>query len=270
MSTSDEPLLVVDSLSKAFGGVQAVRDASLTVRTGSITSLIGPNGAGKSTVFNLVAGALKPDSGCVRFRGQDITGRRPHAIAAAGLTRTFQSARVFERMTVMENLLVAGARHPGERLLAAFFSPRPGRAREKESRELAQDLLERTKLARLSDDYASALSGGQRKLLELARLLMTRPRLALLDEPMAGVNPSLGGELVEHLLRAREVDNVSFLIVEHDLDLVMSISDTVVVMNEGTVLVEGSPAAVQSDQRVIDAYLGGPAEPLLEQPRVQK
>ncbi len=259
-----EPLLVVRDLSRSFGGLRAVREASFDVRAGTITSLIGPNGAGKSTVFNLVAGALRPDSGTVHFAGRDITGSRPHVIAAAGLTRSFQSARVFERMTVLDNLLVAGAGHPGERLLPALLLPRPGRAREREARLLADDLLERTRLTRLRDDYAVTLSGGQRKLLELARLLMTRPRLALLDEPMAGVNPALGDELVDHLLHARAAEGVTFLLVEHDLDTVMRISDTVVVMNEGAVLTSGTPDQVRADQRVVDAYLGGPA-PAAEQ-----
>jgi neutral amino acid transport system ATP-binding protein len=255
-------LLEVEGLSRSFGGLHAVREASFAVQEGSVTSLIGPNGAGKSTVFNLVAGALRPDRGSVRFAGADITGRRPHVVAAAGLTRTFQAARVFERMTVLDNLLVAGARHPGERLLPALLLPRPGRAREAAARALADDLLERTRLTRLRDDYAATLSGGQRKLLELARLLMTRPRLALLDEPMAGVNPTLGAELVQHLLTARAADGVTFLLVEHDLETVMRISDTVVVMNEGAVLTSGTPDEVRADRRVVDAYLGGPLEPV--------
>ena len=255
------PLLAVEGLAKSFGGLQAVRDATFTVEEGSVTSLIGPNGAGKSTVFDLVAGARRPDRGSVRLAGADITGRRPHVVAAAGLTRTFQSARVFERMTVLDNLLVAGARHPGERLLPALVVRRPGRAREQQARALADDLLERTRLTRLRDDYAATLSGGQRKLLELARLLMTRPRLALLDEPMAGVNPTLGAELVQHLLDARAANGVTFLLVEHDLETVMRISDTVVVMNEGAVLTSGTPAQVRADPRVVDAYLGGPLEP---------
>jgi len=249
-------LLEVDGLIRRFGGVHAVNSASFTVEEGSITSLIGPNGAGKSTLFNVVSGFLRPHGGRVLLAGERIEGRSPHAIARAGLVRTFQTARALTRMTVRDNVLLAAADHPGERLPQVVLRPRSWRRRERAARERTDELLALVRLDRHAAALASTLSGGERKLLDFARALMARPRVLLLDEPMAGVNPTLRAQLLEHVLELREREGTTFLLVEHDLEVVMRASDTVVVMNEGRVIASGPPAAVRNDARVIDAYLG--------------
>ena len=250
------PLLEVEGLGKSFGGVAAVRDASFTVGEGSITALIGPNGAGKTTVFNLVSGFLGSDRGRITFAGQRIDRRRGDTIARAGLVRAFQAARVLPRMSVLDNMLLAAPRQPGERLVAALLTPRRVARRERDVRQRADELLELVRLSHLAGAYAGTLSGGQRKLLELGRALMVEPRMILLDEPMAGVAPVLAEQLLEHIRELRERRGVTVLVIEHDMDVVMSISDRVIVMDEGRVIVEGPPEAIQRDERVIEAYLG--------------
>jgi neutral amino acid transport system ATP-binding protein len=250
------PLLEVKGLDKHFGGVAAVRDASFAVAERSITALIGPNGAGKTTVFNLVSGFLRLDAGTVRFAGQQIERWRGDAIARAGLVRAFQAARVLTRMRVLDNMLLAAPRQPGERLITTLFAPGRVARREREVRERARELLELVRLSHLADAYAGTLSGGQRKLLELGRALMVEPRMILLDEPMAGVAPVLGEQLLEHIRELRARRGVTVLVIEHDMDVVMSISDRVIVMDEGHVIAEGAPEAIQRDERVIEAYLG--------------
>jgi ABC-type branched-subunit amino acid transport system ATPase component len=249
-------LLEVDGLVRRFGGIRAVDDASFTVDEGSITSLIGPNGAGKSTLFNVVSGFLRPDAGRVLLAGRRIDGRPPYAIARAGLVRTFQTPRSLRRMTVRENVLLAAAGHPGERLPETILRPRRARRREQSARARSDELLALVRLDGHADALAATLSGGQRKLLDFARALMTGPRLLLLDEPMAAVNPTLRVQLLEHVLELREREGMTFLLVEHDLELVMRASDTVVVMNEGRVIASGPPEVVRNDVRVVDAYLG--------------
>jgi neutral amino acid transport system ATP-binding protein len=251
-------LLEVDGLVRRFGGLRAVDGASFEVEHGSITSLIGPNGAGKSTLFNLVSGFLRADDGRVLLDGRRIDRKPSHAIARAGLVRTFQTARALGRMTVRDNVLLATAGHPGERLPLTVLRPGRARARERAARARADELLTLVRLDGHADALASTLSGGQRKLLDFARALMAGPRLLLLDEPMAGVNPALRTQLLEHILDVRDREEVTFLLVEHDLELVMRSSDRVVVMNEGRVIAAGTPAAVRSDPRVVDAYLGAP------------
>jgi branched-chain amino acid transport system ATP-binding protein len=251
-------LLEVDGLVRRFGGIRAVDGASFAVDEGSITSLIGPNGAGKSTLFNVVSGFLRADAGRVLLDGWRIEGRPPHAIARAGLVRTFQTARVLARMTVRENVLLAAADHPGERLPKTIFAQGSVRRRERAAQARSDELLALVRLEEHADALASTLSGGQRKLLDFARALMTGPRLLLLDEPMAGVNPTLRSQLLEHVLDLREREGVTFLLVEHDLELVMRASDAVVVMNEGRVIASGLPEVIRSDSRVVDAYLGTP------------
>lgn len=253
-------LLVVDGVSKRFGGLQAVDRASFSVTAGSITALIGPNGAGKTTVFNLLTGFIRSDDGAVHFDGSDVTGLKPHAIATRGLVRTFQIPRVLTRMSVLDNVMLAAPRQPGERMGAALFIPRRIKRREDEVREQAHEILRLVKLEALAGDYAGTLSGGQRKLLEFGRVLMTEPRLILLDEPMAGVNPALGEQLLEHVLEMQATRGVGFVFIEHDMDVVMSYAERVIVMDEGQVVADASPEEVRADPRVIEAYLGRHAD----------
>jgi branched-chain amino acid transport system ATP-binding protein len=246
--------LQVRDIVRAFDGVRAVDGASLDVEAGSITGLIGPNGAGKSTLFNCISGFLRPQSGRVLLDGKRIDRRGPHRIARVGLVRTFQTPRALTRMTVLENVMLAAPRHRGERL-GGSLAP-SARRREREVKVRAAELLELVRLDGHAAALAGTLSGGQRKLLDLVRALMAEPRILLLDEPMAGVSPTLRVELLEHILALRERDGITLLIVEHDLDFVMRASDRVIVMNDGRVITHGSPDEVRADERVIDAYLG--------------
>jgi branched-chain amino acid transport system ATP-binding protein len=246
--------LQVHDVVRAFDGVRAVDGASLDVEAGSITGLIGPNGAGKSTLFHCISGFLRPQSGRVLLDGKRIDGRASHRIARAGLIRTFQTPRALTRMTVLENVMLAASHHRGERL-GGSLAP-SARRREREVTVRAGKLLELVRLDGHSRALAGTLSGGQRKLLELVRALMAEPRILLLDEPMAGVSPTLRVDLLEHILALRERDGITLLIVEHDLDFVMRASDRVIVMNDGRVIAHGSPDEVRADERVVDAYLG--------------
>jgi neutral amino acid transport system ATP-binding protein len=232
------------------------------VRRGSITALIGPNGAGKTTAFNLVTGFLRPDAGRVRFGDVEVTGRRPDRIARLGMVRTFQLTRVLGKLRVIDNVLLAAPDQPGERLGTALVRPRAWRPRERDLREEAMALLAEVGIADRAEDYAATLSGGQRKLLELARLLMAEPRLVLLDEPLAGVNPVLGARLLRHMHSLRDELGTTFLFIEHDMEVVLGNADRVLVMAEGRLIASGPPAEVRRDQRVIDAYLGAHAEGL--------
>jgi neutral amino acid transport system ATP-binding protein len=250
------PILVVSEVVRTFGGLRAVDGASLDVEGGSITALIGPNGAGKSTLFNVVSGFLSAERGSVQFEGRRIDRAASHRIARRGLVRTFQVPRAFTRLSVLDNVLLAAPDHPGERLSGLLLRPGRARTRERNARERAEGLLTLVRLEEHANDYAGVLSGGQRKLLDFARVLMAEPRLVLLDEPMAGVNPTLGRQLLEHVLQLRADEGMTFLFVEHDLDVVMEASDRVIVMNEGQVIASGTPAEVRSDKRVVDAYLG--------------
>ena len=249
-------MLEVRELSRSFGGVRAVDGATFAVERGSITSLIGPNGAGKSTLFNIVAGYLRGDSGFVLFDGRRIDRLPPYRVARLGLVRTFQTARGLGRLTVLENVVLAAPGHPGERLGGAWLRRRASREFERRARERALELLELVRLDGLAGDYAGTLSGGQRKLLDFARVLMLEPELMLLDEPMAGVTPVLREQLLGHILDLRRETGVTFLLVEHDMDVVMRASDRVIVLANGRVICEGGPDEVRRDPRVIDAYLG--------------
>jgi neutral amino acid transport system ATP-binding protein len=259
------PIFEADGISKRFGGIRAVDEATLSVREGSITALIGPNGAGKTTFFNVITGFFRPDRGRAVFAGREVQGRPPFVVARLGMVRTFQITKALARMPVIDNMMLAAPNQPGERLLNIVFRPAASLRREREVREQAIELLDVFNLTRLADEYAGTLSGGQRKLLELARALMTRPRLLLLDEPMAGINPTLGRRLLDHMQRLRAEEGVSFLFIEHDMEVVMNHSDRVIVMAEGRVIADGEPHEVREDRAVIDAYLGGggatPAEP---------
>jgi neutral amino acid transport system ATP-binding protein len=256
-------ILQVDDLVRSFGGIRAVDGATFEVKRGSITALIGPNGAGKTTLFNVITGFYRGERGTVVFDHDSIFGRPPYAIARRGMVRTFQITKALARMPVIDNMMLAAPDQPGEHLRNLIFRARAARRREREVRERAMELLQIFNLEPLGDDYAGTLSGGQRKLLELARALMTEPRLLLLDEPMAGINPTLGRRLLEHMHRLRDEQGVTFLFIEHDMDVVMEHAENVIVMAEGHVIATGPPGEIRRDQRVIDAYLGsGPSEPI--------
>ena len=249
--------LVVEDLRKSFGGIDAVDGVSFSVERGSLTGLIGPNGAGKSTTFNLITGVHEPDAGRVAFEGETLTGMRTSSIANSGLVRTFQIARELEEMTVLENLMLSPRDQSGETLTNAVL---PGlregvRDEERELRETVWETLELFEIDHLAEEHAGTLSGGQRKLLELARALMLDPTMLLLDEPFAGVNPTLEEKLLDRIHELRE-EGLTFLLVEHDIDLIMEHCEHVVVMHQGQVLAEGPPAEIRSNDRVIDAYLG--------------
>jgi neutral amino acid transport system ATP-binding protein len=252
-------LLAVDGVVKRFGGIHAVDGAGFDVAAGSVTALIGPNGAGKTTLFNLVTGFERADRGSVRFDDEEVARQPAYAIARRGMVRTFQLTRALAAMPVLDNMMLAAPEQPGERLSNVLLRPGAVRAREREVREQAVELLEVFGLREKADDYAGTLSGGQRKLLELARALMARPRMLLLDEPMAGINPTLGRRLLDHIQRLRSEEGMTFLFVEHDMEVVMNHSDRVIVMAEGRVIATGEPHEVRSDPAVIDAYLGSPA-----------
>jgi branched-chain amino acid transport system ATP-binding protein len=254
-----DPLLRVDDVRKSFGGIAAVDGATFDVRRGTITGLIGPNGAGKTTLFNLITGFLAPDGGRIVFRGEDITGRRPHQVFRTGLCRTFQIPREFKELTVLENLMVVPADQLGERLWAPWLRPRAVRLEESAIRERALEVLDFLKLGHVAQDDAASLSGGQKKLLELARVLMGEPDMLLLDEPGAGVNPTLMDELARAIERLVAERSVTVLLIEHDMDLVMGICDPIVVMSQGRTLAEGSPDEIRRDPRVLEAYLGARA-----------
>lgn len=258
---TNRPLLEVRDVVKQFGGLRAVDRATFQVTEGSVTALIGPNGAGKTTLFHIVAGFLRADSGQVVYAGRSILGKPAHAVAAMRIVRTFQLTKTLEAMTVLDNMMLAGPVQPGEYLRSLVLRPLAVRRRELDLRARALDVLETFDLAAKAADYAGTLSGGQRKLLELGRALMIEPRLVLLDEPMAGINPTLGARLMEHIQRLRQEQGVTFLFVEHDMEVVMNHSDRVVVMAEGRVIASGEPHAVRRDQAVIDAYLGMRQEP---------
>jgi branched-chain amino acid transport system ATP-binding protein len=248
-------MLELRQVRKAFGNLRAVDGVDLRVHAGRITGLIGPNGAGKTTLFNLIAGTLTPTSGEIEFLGQRIDGVSPDRVFHRGLARTFQVPRPFPQMTVLENLMLVPAQQTGERFWNNWV--RPGRVarQEREVRERALACLETCALAGKAGDLAGKLSGGQHKLLELARVLMIEPKLILLDEPAAGVNPVLLETLIDRII-ALNRQGISFLVIEHNMDVVMNVCDPIVVMVQGQVICEGSADTVRADPRVLDAYLG--------------
>jgi ABC-type branched-subunit amino acid transport system ATPase component len=250
-------LLVVTDLKRSFGGVHAVDGVSFQVRRGSITGLIGPNGAGKSTAIGAIAGALRPNAGSIEFDREDITAMAPMKRARRGLIRTFQTSSEFQRLTVLENLLVGAKDNPGETLLGALvWGGRSWRAHERQLVVRARELLERFQMADKEDEWAGNLSGGQKRLLEIMRGLMAEPKLLLLDEPMAGVNPTLARGIEQHLQQLGD-EGLTMLMVEHELGVVERLCDQVVVMAQGKVISEGTMEALRRDQEVLDAFLVG-------------
>ncbi len=249
-------LLEVREVAVTIGGVRAVRGATLQVPAGSFASLIGPNGAGKTTLLHAVSGFYKPVSGEVVFDGRRIDGHPPHRIAQRGVVRTFQRGRVFPRLSCLDNMRLGARDHPGERFVANVVRPLARRRREEAITDQARELLAAVGLESKAPELAGTLSGGQRKLLEFARALMCEPRLVLLDEPMAGVNPTTGRQLMERIAALHRSRGLTVLFVEHQLDVVMEMSDHVVVMAEGRVIAAGLPEVVRADVAVQDAYLG--------------
>ena len=246
---------VVD-LHKHFGGVRAVDGASLEIAEGAITGLIGPNGAGKTTLFNVIAGVYPPTSGHVYLGDEDITGMRPHQLYGRGLVRTFQIAREFATLTVIENLMAAVGNQTGESLIGAWLRPDQVRIQEAEIRHRAEDVIEFLNLGEVAGEPAGELSGGQKKLVELARVMMTGAKVVLLDEIGAGVNRTLLRSISGAILRLNLEQGYTFCLIEHDMELVSLLCDPVIVMTEGKVLTQGPAPDVQSDERVIEAYLG--------------
>jgi neutral amino acid transport system ATP-binding protein len=249
-----DPILVADHVSRKFGGLVAVDVEHVEIPRGAITALIGPNGAGKTTLFNLLTGFDKPDTGTWSFSGKDLAGVPAHKVAKMGQVRTFQLTKALGLLTVLENMKLGAKDQTGESLFQSIF-PFLWKKQEEEIEERALEILERFKLLKLKDDFAASLSGGQRKLLEMARALMTKPTLVMLDEPMAGVNPALTESLLEHILDLK-TEGMTVLFVEHDMHMVRHIADWVIVMAEGRIIAEGPPEDVMKDEAVVDAYLG--------------
>jgi branched-chain amino acid transport system ATP-binding protein len=253
-----DPILIADNVSRQFGGLTAVNVAHVEIPRGKITALIGPNGAGKTTLFNLLTGFDKPTTGSWTFEGKNLAGVPSYKVARLGMVRTFQLTKSLSMLSVIENMRLGAQNQVGERFFAAMIRP-IWRGFENRLTERAETLLKRFKLDAKRDDYAASLSGGQRKLLEMARALMAEPKLVMLDEPMAGVNPALTQSLLDHIKDLKS-NGTTVLFVEHDMHMVRHISDWVIVMAEGRIVAEGPPAQVMKDQAVIDAYLGAHAD----------
>lgn len=251
-------VLEARDLTKRFGGVAAVRNMSLTVAEGEILGLIGPNGAGKTTMFDLLAGSVRPTSGSIHLMGQSVTHQPAHRRLAGGMGRTFQIPRPFPALTLLENMMLAGQHQTGERFWANFTSPRRVAAEERAARDKALSLLDLVALRRLAEEPARILSGGQRKLLELARVMMADPKVILLDEPAAGVNPALLEVLIDRIQQIN-ASGVTFVLIEHNIDMVSRLCSRIVVMAQGGLLFQGRPDQVASNPAVIEAYLGGAA-----------
>lgn len=249
-------LLKVNDVCKAFGKMGVVNECSLKVKKGTITALIGPNGAGKTTLFNLISGFHIPDAGKIFLKGERIDGLRPDKIFHKGLVRTFQISRELEKMTLLENLMLIPALQEGEWIWNAWFRPWRVQTQEKEIRERALQTLRFVELYHLKDMYAGNISTGQKRLLEIARTMMADPDIILLDEPGAGVNPTLMNKLIDYIRRLNE-QGKTFLIVEHNMDLVMTMCEPIIVMNAGSILTQGTAQEIKNDERVLNAYLGG-------------
>lgn len=257
VDSDGEVLLAVENLVKNFGGLRAVNHCSLEVRRGTITGLIGPNGAGKTTLFSLITGAVRPDAGHVWLSDRDVTAQRPDRIFASGMSRTFQTPREHGSMSLLENLMLVPEGQVGENIWNAWFRPRAVRRQEEQNYAKAREVVKFLDLEHVMDEYAANLSGGQKKLLELGRILMAEPEMVLLDEPGAGVNRTLLKKItdnVEYLCRER---GLTFLLIEHDMNLIMRLCTPIIVMSEGRKLMQGTPEEVRNDPNVLEAYLGG-------------
>jgi branched-chain amino acid transport system ATP-binding protein len=254
---SNNNILTIENVSKSFDGIQAVNNCTFEIYEGSITGLIGPNGAGKTTVFNLITGFLAPDKGHVYFQKQKIDKTPTHKIFKKGLVRTFQIPRELKKMTVLENLLVVPKDQIGEHIWSPLISSKKINEQEEINIKKAKDVLNFIRLDHLTNEYAGNLSTGQKKLLELARTLMSDPSLVLLDEPVAGVNPTLVNDLMDNIKRSNVEFGITFLIIEHNMNFIMNLCNPILVLSNGAKISEGTSAEIRSDQTVIDAYLGG-------------
>ena len=249
-------MLEINNVHKSFGGLKAVDGCSLSVKQGSITGLIGPNGAGKTTLFNVITGHYKLDEGSIRFQDHEIGSLAPHQIFAKKLYRTFQITREFAQMSVLENLLLMPEGQIGEKIWNTWFKLKGIKQQEAENQDKALEVLEFVELINLKNEYAGSLSGGQKKLLELARSMMADPEMVLLDEPGAGINPTLMKKLMYNIQTLCDQKGITFLLIEHDMDLVMNLCDPVIVMSEGKKLAEGTAEEIKSNEQVLEAYLG--------------
>ncbi len=256
MALTGKPILDAKNISVVFGGLVAVNDVSFTIPEGSIVSLIGPNGAGKTTFFNVLTGLYDSTSGSVHFDGQDITGNAPHKIAAGGMARTFQNIRLFGLMTAQENVMVAMHSHMKSGVLATTFHTKKQQAEEEEAKRFAQELLDFVGIGNTTYEYARNLSYGDQRRLEVARALALRPKVLLLDEPTAGMNPNESKAFVDFVYRVRDERGVSILLIEHDMSVVMQVSERITVLDRGENIAEGSPSDIKNNTRVIEAYLG--------------
>ena len=250
-----DPILKIEDLTHDFGSFRAIDRVSVQIEQGSITGLIGPNGAGKTTLFNVIAGGLRPKSGRVILNGNDVTGGVPESLFLKGLGRTFQIPRPFARMSVLENVMLAPRGQRGEKLWGPFFSHGLVKQQESAIRRRAMEVIDFMTLGQLADHPAGKISGGQMKLLELARILMGDPQVILLDEPAAGVNPTLAGTLIEKIKELNHAGK-TFLIIEHDMDFIMGHCNPIIALTQGQVAFQGTPAEAQSNQVLLDAYLG--------------
>lgn len=253
-SQKPDTILTAQNVTRRFGGLKAVDVDMLHIQRGAITALIGPNGAGKTTFFNLLTGFDEPDKGHVELNGVSIDGVASHKLAARGMVRTFQLTKALSRLTVLDNMKLGAKNQPGENFLRALITGLWS-DREAEVEAQARELLDRFNMTHMADEFAGTLSGGQRKLVEMARSLMTDPEVVMLDEPMAGVNPALTQSLLGHVKQLR-TEGRTVIFVEHDMDMVREISDWVVVMAEGEIIAEGTPEAISQNPAVVDAYLG--------------
>lgn len=249
-------MITVDNVSRHFGGLKAVDEASLTIAEGSITGLIGPNGAGKTTLFNVIAGNLPPTSGTIYLDGEDITGLKPHELFEKGLLRTFQIAHEFSTLTVRENLMMVPGEQAGERLIDTWLRPGKVKAQEEEIRAKADEVIKFLEIPQVADELAGNLSGGQKKLLELGRTMMVDAKIVFLDEVGAGVNRTLLNTIGDAILRLNKERGYTFCMIEHDMDFIARLCDPVIVMAEGHVLTEGTIDEVKNNEQVIEAYLG--------------
>ena len=254
--TLNTNLLEINGVTKSFGGLKAVNNCSFNVKKGTITGLIGPNGAGKTTLFNVITGQLLAEEGSIKIDGEEISQLPPYTTFKKGIVRTFQIPRELKRMTVLENLMVIKSNQSGENLFTTWFNPWKVKREENENLNKAEEILDFLKLSHLADEYAGNLSTGQKKLLEIGRTLMSDPKIILLDEPGAGVNPTLMNNIVDRIIAISKERKITFLIIEHNMELIMNLCNPIIVMSSGSKLAEGNAKSIRSNTSVIDAYLG--------------